>query len=89
MFRRAQLQKREKVGYFNILTPLKDYWNVKLTEDEAHGIDVAFKKLGHNPNLTISFVYQGKRVLIMPDTLLNSIIEFNYYEKHWWGLKKL
>lgn len=91
MFRRAQLHKREKICYMNVITPLKEY-NVKISEEEMKNILNGVKDLTNKTkdiNYVMTFDYDGKKVIIMPETILNSVIEYKVYEKHWWGRKKL
>jgi hypothetical protein len=85
--------ERKIVCYIDILTPIKDYFNVKLSKYEIENVLKSIKDLTDTTkdttNYTMTFTYQGKKVIIMPETILNSILEYSIYEKHWWGLKKI
>jgi hypothetical protein len=92
MFRRAQKEYKEIVGYFDILTPIKDYLNVKFDKEEIDKILKGLSNLCENKDekrLVLTFEHQGRSVVLLPETLKNSIIEFVCYEKHWWGQKKI
>lgn len=94
MFRRFQIEAEEEklVGYFNIFTPIRDYHNVRLNKDEIDNIFKGMKKLCKNEDgkrYVLEFQYNGLNVIIMPDTLKNSVIEHVIYRKKWWGLRKI